>query len=233
MGTAHSHPPSDFSTSTDWDHDAYEAYIYTHGHSVHMDPDSPESMEEKARHAKDMEDWINEWDGIDPEVEKARTAMESVRLDARSSPYENSMQGEENIRMDSDPDEMSLEAHIKPLGKAVQDLFDAPSAVTMGGLLQVLQPFVAAKLKYGKGKYSERDLVNEVQGGIYDVTPLSPAACLPSTGQLCPHSGFWEKRFGQPECGRCHLWMPAYNQTCSTCGLEACVSCRASLFSPQ
>lgn len=44
--------------------DNNQRYMYTHGHSVHMNPNSEESMLETARWVNELQDWEHEWAGI-------------------------------------------------------------------------------------------------------------------------------------------------------------------------
>lgn len=185
-----------------------------------MNPDSFESLEEKARHATDLEEWGNRWAGIDPEVERAKAEVEAENL--QIWPETSNVPCSETASADS---------QITHLGRAVQERLGESFQGSPEDLLRILQPFVNAKLENGQGRYSDDDLLGEVQGAVSDITSKCPGSIsgLSSAEELCLHPGPWERRFGAPNCENCQLWRPAYNVVCEYCGQEACVRCRSSL----
>ncbi|KAG0161499.1 hypothetical protein PDIDSM_9033 [Penicillium digitatum] len=59
------------------------SYYYSYGTSVHMDPASAESKARCAQFQAENVQWENEWAGIDPEVQKARTELRRENMRAR------------------------------------------------------------------------------------------------------------------------------------------------------
>ncbi|KAJ6144191.1 Heat shock protein DnaJ N-terminal [Penicillium chermesinum] len=209
-------------------HNTYDAYAYSHGNSVHMSPDSFESREEKARHMNDLPDWEMQWAGIDPEVERARDEIEENKL-RTPTPSNINRKVAEGKDLPFGIESISPDAYIAELGMEAQYATTNLPSKPPNELLQILQPFVDAKLECGKGRYTKEDLLGELQGAVRDATPLHHVRKSASLGSLCSHSGSWNKSYGQLECKKCHLWRPFYNQICSECGLEACVRCRSLL----
>ena len=63
--------------------DPWGRYAYSHGESVHMNPNAPFAKEEAARHENDLDSWESEYAGVDPEVEKAQAELLQEEMRAR------------------------------------------------------------------------------------------------------------------------------------------------------